>query len=216
MDCDYFLALGWLNKSRWPSRGSTLCAIKTLIIVLSSIAFAIVGTAEGQGKSAGASSSSETSQTASSKTLPRVFSSALSEIKAKSGVPVLLPSELPKQFAGAQYARVGNAAASGYTIELYYKLGIGDAGLAASFSAQPKPNFGLSELPNVRSVNLAHGISGFFRAVSCGGSCAPANLWWEQNGTLYQVQLKSLAGSEADQEKSITGIADSAINAGPR
>lgn len=137
IDCDYFLALGWLNKSRWPSSGSTLCAIKTLIIVLSSIAFAIVGTAEGQGKSAGASSSSETSQTASSKALPGVFSSALSEIKAKSGVPVLLPSELPKQFADAPYARLANAGANEYAIDLYYELGVGNAGFAACFPLNP-------------------------------------------------------------------------------
>jgi hypothetical protein len=102
-------------------------------------------------------------------------------------------------------------------VALYYELGVGDAGFAASFSARKNAGYSPRELPNVEEVKLAGGIVGFFRSVSCGGSCAPANLWWEQDGTLYQIQLKLPSTlREKKQLRIIMAVADSAILAGPR
>lgn len=148
--------------------------------------------------------------------LPDVFLSGLAEIKAKTRVPVLLPSELPRPFNDAKHATLG-ATADDYTVSLYYELGAGDAGFAASFGATDKPRFSLRELENERKVKLANGIVGFFRPVSCGGSCAPANLWWEQGAVLYQFQLKQRSTlRERDQQRIIMAVANSAILAGPR
>lgn len=73
------------------------------------------------------------------------------------------------------------------------------------------------DLGNTRPVKLADAIDGFFRPVSCGGSCAPANIWWEKNGTVYRFQLRlSSSASEQDQQKTMIELANSAINAGPR
>lgn len=154
---------------------------------------------------------------AKSKSLPKVFASVLGEVKTKSHVPILLPSELPDSVGRAENAVIGNAASNTYAILLYYRLGIGDAGFAASFSADAKPKFDPRELPNVDGVELAHGIHGFFRAVSCGGSCAPANLWWKDGGTVYQIQMKLDSSLSAEsQEKTIVAVANSAILGGPR
>ena len=102
-------------------------------------------------------------------------------------------------------------------VSLYYELDVGDAGFAASFDGTNKPNYSPRELGNVREVQLASGITGFFRPVSCGGSCAPANLWWEQRAVLYQIQLKLRSAlAENKQRGIITAVADSAILAGPR
>ncbi len=85
------------------------------------------------------------------------------------------------------------------------------------FSAHAKPGYRLQDLSNVRGVRLICGIHGFFRAVNCGGSCAPAYLWWEENGVLYQIQLElSPALSAQSQRAVMEKIADSAILAGPR
>ena len=151
------------------------------------------------------------------KSLRAIFDSVLPQIKTKSHVPILLPSELPPPIAKARHVVVEKAAADEYAISLYYELGVGDSGFAAFFAAQGKTNFSPRELGNVESVNLTHGLHGFFRAVSCSGSCAPANLWWEQNGVLYQIQLMLNANlSDENQEKMIVAVADSAILAGPR
>jgi hypothetical protein len=151
------------------------------------------------------------------KSLPEAFVSVLPELKDKSQVPVLLPSELPETIRRAKHARVAKASANAYAISLLYRLDTGNAGFAASFSGEAHANYSPQELPNVSEVKLAHGIRGFFRPITCGGSCAPANLWWEDGGTLDQIQLRlSSSVSEQNQENAITAVANSAILAGPR
>jgi hypothetical protein len=140
----------------------------------------------------------------------------LAEVKAKTSLPVLLPTKLPKPIGDARNATVEKATSDEYSLALYYKLDMGDAGFAALFAAKKNPAYSPRELGNVRQVKLTHSIVGFFRPVSCGGSCAPANLWW-QEGPLYQIQLKlSSTTSDAEQQRILTAVADSAIMAGPR
>jgi len=151
------------------------------------------------------------------KSLPSVFVSLLAEVKARTNIPVLLPTELPKPFCDAEHAVVGKTKADEYAVDLYYELGVGDAGFAASFGAKNNAPYSPRELPNVQEVKLAGGIVGFFRPVSCGGSCAPANLWWERGAALYHIQLKLPSTlREKNQQKIITDVANSAILAGPR
>ena len=103
-----------------------------------------------------------------------------------------------------------------YAIILFYKLGIGDAGFAAFFQAQRDPDEDLQALPNVRKVELSHGLRGYFRPVSCGGSCAPANIWWRNDRVLYQIQMVFPSTlRESDQQRAITAVANSAILADP-
>jgi hypothetical protein len=151
------------------------------------------------------------------KPLPSVFVSVLAEVKARTNISLLLPSELPKPLSNAKHATVDEVKADQYGVLLYYELGVGDAGFAASFLAKKNAPYSPRELANVQKVKLAGGIVGFFRPVSCGGSCAPANLWWEQGGVLYQIQLELPSTiRDKNQQSIITKIANSAIVAGPR
>jgi hypothetical protein len=149
--------------------------------------------------------------------LPDILVSALAEVEANTRVPVLLPTELPKPFGHAKHAIVEKVSAGEYAVSLYYELDAGEAGFAASFEATNNPLYSPRELGNVRELKLANGITGFFRPVSCGGSCAPANLWWKQGAVLYQLQLKLPSTlREKNQQAVITAVANSAILAGPR
>lgn len=146
-----------------------------------------------------------------------IFVSVLAEVKAGTSIPVLLPTELPGPFSGAKNAIVEKVSADEYAVDLYYELGAGQAGFAASFSATNNAGYSPQELPNVRKVKLAGGAAGYFSPVSCGGSCAPANIWWERGAVLYQIQLKLPSVlSEKRQQRIITVVAGSAILAGPR
>lgn len=152
-----------------------------------------------------------------SQSLPEGFAPSVCAVKAKTRVPILLPSTLPDPIGKAMDTVVQSVADDSYAISLYYELGIGDAGFAANFTAQAKPNYAPEDLGDVQRTSLAQGRIGFFRAVSCGGSCAPANLWWQQNGVLYQIQLElSSTMTERDQLEALTAAANSAITAGPR
>ncbi len=154
------------------------------------------------------------SRVAPDRSLPKPFVAILPKIKAKSRIPVLLPSKLPRSIKDAVLETVS---ANNYAISLFYQLGIGDAGFAGYLSAQSKPGYNPRELPGVHEVRLAHGVRGFFRPVSCGGSCAPANLWWMERGVLYQIQISLSSSLTAqNQQKVMVAIADSAVLGGPR
>ena len=154
---------------------------------------------------------------ARAKSLPRVLVSALAKVEGNSRIPILLPSALPGGVETIRHATVDKATPKEYQISLYYKVGVGDAGFAGMFFAKANPGYSPERLSNVHAIRLAHGIRGFFRAVSCGGSCASANLWWEQGRVLYQIQLVLPSHfSDSEQEDSIAKMADSAILAGPR
>jgi hypothetical protein len=143
-----------------------------------------------------------------------VFRPALEQIQSQTRIPILLPSRLPSAVpeSGIKLAS-GEVRKDGYFISLYYSE---DA--AASYAA----GFGGStvilksqDLTNIRRVVLSGGRTGMFRPVSCGGSCAPANLWWEQNGVMYQIQVTlGSALNEKDekrQERILVEIANSIV-----
>jgi hypothetical protein len=140
----------------------------------------------------------------------QVFKPAIDEIQNKVQIPILLPSKLPSVIREQDIKLVwGTVSDGGYNIELYYS----DLGSGATFAG----NFGGStqvfrDLPNTRRVKLANGIEGIFRPVSCGGSCAPANLWWEQNRVMYQIQIKlSSTTNEKEQERALIETANSVV-----
>jgi hypothetical protein len=65
-----------------------------------------------------------------------------------------------------------------------------------------------------RRVRLRGGVTGFFKPVSCGASCAPPQLQWVRRGVLYDLQFRE-AGRGSDLVK-LKAMADSALAAGPR
>jgi hypothetical protein len=72
------------------------------------------------------------------RSLPDVLVSILADVKAGTSISVLLPTELPKPFSDAEHATVLKASEDEYAVALYYEMGMGDAGFAASFSAKKK------------------------------------------------------------------------------
>lgn len=87
--------------------------------------------------------------------LPEALASVPAEVKAKSHLEALLPSELPHPFGEAKYAIVESASQSEYSISLYYKLDVGDSGFAAFFSADIHPNYGPQKIPSAQSKAVA-------------------------------------------------------------
>jgi hypothetical protein len=85
-----------------------------------------------------------------------------------------------------------------------------NATYAAGFGASTKIFRDLDE----RRIRLANGIVAHFSPVSCGGSCAPANLWWVQNGVEYQIQIKFGSAEKKEvQERLLVETANSCVPA---
>jgi hypothetical protein len=137
-----------------------------------------------------------------------VFKPAIADICGLAAFPILLPPKLPAEFEGIKTAQ-GKIQGEGYQIALYDDLEAGNAGYAGSFGASKD---GINGVPNTQAVNLNDGSPGVFRSVSCGGSCAPASLWWEKDGITYQIQLvMDPKTDEARQLRVLLQIANSSI-----
>jgi hypothetical protein len=141
-----------------------------------------------------------------------VFRSALEQIQAQARIAILLPSKLPAPIRTRDIKLAsGTVSEDGYFISLFFTNMGSNATFAACFGGSTRV---LRDLPNTRPVALAGGLLGMFRPVSCGGSCAPANLWWEQNGVMYQIQIKLRSTSkEKYQERILVEAANSSVTA---
>jgi hypothetical protein len=139
-----------------------------------------------------------------------VFRPALEQIQPQTRIPIVLPSKLPSAIPERDIKLAwGEVREDGYFISLYFSEPAVNATFAAGFGASTRI---LQDLPNTRRVALSGGRTGMFRPVSCGGSCAPANLWWEQNGVIYQIQIKLRSNStEKDQERILVETANSTV-----
>jgi hypothetical protein len=101
------------------------------------------------------------------------------------------------------------ASADEYGVELRYRDLGGDAGMAAFFDGSRHT---LGEIEGTRRVRLANGTPALFSPVGCGGSCHPANLWWERDGVTYSIQIVLPYGTrESTQIKTLLETANSAV-----
>jgi hypothetical protein len=141
----------------------------------------------------------------------RVFRPALEQVRPQTQIPILLPSKLPSPLRERDIKLAsGTASENEYWIELYYAETGSNATFAAAFGASAVVSRDVR--PRLGGIRLAGGRLGIFMPVSCGGSCAPANLWWEQNGVTYQIQIKLPSTmKEKDQEKILVETANSMV-----
>jgi hypothetical protein len=139
-----------------------------------------------------------------------VFRPAIEQIQPQTRIAIRLPSKLPSPIREREIKLAwGTVSEDGYFISLYFTETGSNSTFAAGFGGTARV---FRNLGNTRPVALAGGLSGMFRPVSCGGSCAPANLWWEQNGVMYQIQIK--LGStlrEKEQERILVETANSTV-----
>ena len=141
-----------------------------------------------------------------------VFRPAVRQIQSQTRIPILLPSKLPSPVRERDIKLAwGEVREDGYFISLYFSEARVDANYAAGFGGSTRI---FQALPNTRRVGLSGGRIGMFRPVSCGGSCAPANLWWEQNGVMFQIQIKLRSDSaEKYQQAILVETANSTVTA---
>ena len=139
-----------------------------------------------------------------------VFRPALEEIQSQTRIPILLPSKLPSAIPEKDIKLAwGEVTKDGYFISLHFDEPAVNATYAAGFGGSTRI---LRDIG--RRVTLSGGRTGMFSPVSCGGSCAPANLWWEQNGVMYQIQIRLRSDlTEKDQERILVETANSTVTA---
>jgi hypothetical protein len=143
-------------------------------------------------------------------TVPKKFKKQIKKVKAKTGLPVLVPQKIwvpvkPSKSYPSQFTT-----SDSYTLVLGAARGCNGAN--ACFLAQFTGQLG-GAYSFKRKVQLSHGIVGRWRPVSCGASCAPAFIQWKEFGVLYEIQDKAVGKHE---KRWMQKLANSAIQHGPR
>jgi hypothetical protein len=139
--------------------------------------------------------------------VPAKFSKLLPKVRSKGQVPVRLPSSLD---AGVKPSRVYGAIEELKLGRYHLSLG-GGKGCHESTACFVAAFLGTrgGSVSGSRKVTLTGGIKGRFTPISCGASCAAADVQWKQGGVAYSVQFKGTKGE-------LVALANSAIAAGPR
>lgn len=131
---------------------------------------------------------------------------------AKSDVKVRVPATISLDFDGQVFGSV-SASRRSWSLGLdgAQDCGGANACFLASFSGEQggTPAFR-------RTVRLTRGITGYYKPLSCGGSCSPAMIQWKQGGALYAIQAKVGVSGAAKQKAAMVAAANSAIVAPPR
>ena len=141
---------------------------------------------------------------------PSIFKTKLPNVKTKSGLDVYLPSHY-RVFTNRRVSGTATAEDGFYDLE----MGIGrrcngaNACFVGNFTGTrgADPAFG-------RKARLTGGRTGYWKGITCGASCSPAEIQWVEKGVLYSVSTKAVGVKK--EKATLVKLANSAINAGPR
>ena len=125
--------------------------------------------------------------------IPASLGSALTSTDAKTPLAILVPSRLALDFDGRVFAS-GGGGSTAYDLSLAGARNCGGANACflASFEAErgARPSF-------KRRVALRGGRTGYFKPLTCGGSCSPPLIQWVPRSNLYTIQAKVPDGTDA-------------------
>jgi hypothetical protein len=145
---------------------------------------------------------------ASSVDVPAKLDSVLPKVRSKSKIPVRLPSSVDS--LGVKPSRVRGSVEQVSSGQYHLALGVG-SGCHEATACFVAAFFGRkgAALDIKRKVSLARGITGRYQPISCGASCAAAEIQWKQSSVAYAIQFKGT-------KKQMVALANSAIRGGAR
>jgi hypothetical protein len=144
--------------------------------------------------------------------IPAALGSSLARADAATPLAILLPRRLSLDYAGRTFAS-GAGARNSYTLSLAAARNCG--GATACFLATFSADRG-GRTSFARRVALRGGRTGYFKPLSCGGSCSPPAIQWISRGNLYTIEAKIPDSTDSGQRKRLVAAANAAIGAGPR
>lgn len=136
----------------------------------------------------------------------------IAEVAERTDVAVRVPASIDLDFDGRAFGS-GTATRRSYALGLDATEDCGGANACslASFTGERGGAYAFT-----RKVTLARGITGRYKPLSCGASCAPAAVEWKQGGARYTIQAKVGVVGAAAQRAALVRAANSAITATPR
>jgi hypothetical protein len=148
---------------------------------------------------------------AASYRLSQVLRDDLRRVASRTNVDIRLPVRMNLDYDKGVYGE-GTGSRRRYTFEIN---ATDNCGGNACFLAQFQGERG-GEPSFTREVELVGGITGYYKPLSCGGSCSPPMIEWVQDGILYSIQAKLGVSGRAKQRRAMVAAANSAIRSTPR
>ena len=143
--------------------------------------------------------------------VPKKFRTLIPKVEKRSGISMRLPDTLHSYVRPSRTYPTGSATRKSYVLDLGAAPGCrgANACFIASFlgTRGGKPAF-------KRTVQLANGITGYYKPVTCGASCSPSFIQWKEGRVLYEIEYKG--ASEKKQKATMVALANSAIRGGDR
>ncbi|HZI17896.1 MAG TPA: hypothetical protein VEY09_04805 [Pyrinomonadaceae bacterium] len=141
------------------------------------------------------------------------FRAELAKVKRQTRVRVLLPDALPDALDRPLYVTASGIADSyGFSLALTRRCGGAGACTVGNFEGSR----GGTVAEELEAVQLANGITGRYKPLTCGASCSAPSVEWQDYPFFYSIQLKLNYGDEARDKAALIALANSAIKAGPR
>ena len=141
----------------------------------------------------------------------KVLRDDLERVAPRTDVPIRLPAQMRLDYDRGVFGD-GSGTAAGYELDISATRECGgNACFLAQFSGEEggEPAFR-------RKVSLAEGITGYYKPLSCGGSCSPPMIQWVQSQVLYSIQAKLGVSGRKKQRRAMRRAANSAIRSTPR
>jgi hypothetical protein len=142
---------------------------------------------------------------------PKVVSADLPTVHSRAKIAVLLPSRAPANASAPGVFGTGVGHKSSYDFAFAYAPNCG--GATACFLGEVSGRRGGH--PAFRTkVSLRGGRTGYYKPLSCGGSCSPPEIQWVQRKVLYSIQWNET--NKGGSRRTMITLANSAIGAGAR
>jgi hypothetical protein len=151
-----------------------------------------------------------------------LFADAAKDVVKRSSIAVYVPISLQSlDTAAIDGCAFSESERDSYRISIYGRVTeygkteplpceASNAAFLAEIHGNTKAMPDLSKEPSAQRVALQNGAPGWFIPVACGGSCAPAMLYWQMPKASYWLQLKlGSRDSIAAQRKELLEIANS-------
>ncbi len=144
--------------------------------------------------------------------VPATMGDKLTALVQETPVAVLLPQTLALDYDGALYATNVVAGTKRWSVDLAGDPDCNGANACtlAWLSAQQGARHS-----NRIKVKLAGGRTGWYRALSCGGSCSPGSIEFSRGGVLFEIQAR-VAQKGKSEKALLVAAANSALASGPR
>jgi hypothetical protein len=146
--------------------------------------------------------------------VPKALAKKIPSVRTKSGLNVLLPDTI-----GIGSTKASKIYPDSFAEDGQYALDLGAAkhcgGATACFVAEFTGAAG-GEVGYTKKVKLAGGLTGYYKPLTCGGSCSPPAIEWKIANVVYGIQYNYQGSNATKAKKALIKLANQANAAGAR